>query len=439
MSDMHDKIHFVRAEMLPEQAPPVSNVGIVGWMRQNLFPSIFHSILTIVSVILIFFAVKGLLGWMISPTWAADSLHTCRDIWKETGEGGGHSKACWGVIRDRWLQLLYGFYPSSEYWRPNLALVLLLVALAPILFGGKVPKKLLWFSAAYLFIMPWLLWGGTIWKPVCAALGFGLAYLAFRWLENIAGTVLALLAGIVLALVWWLFVMDDAVILLRDIIALDLQAVPSRKFGGLLLSITIGVVAIAFSLPIGVMLALGRRSDLPVVKMICVGFIEFIRGVPLITLLFVASTLLNYFMPPGTNFDIVLRVMIMATLFSAAYIAEVVRGGLAALPSGQFEGADSLGLNYWQAQRLIVLPQALKISIPGIVGTFIGLFKDTTLVSIIGLLDPMGVSTNIRANSDWAGIVWELYGFIAVLFFIFCFAMSRYSMYLERKLQTGHH
>jgi general L-amino acid transport system permease protein len=154
--------------------------------------------------------------------------------------------------------------------------------------------------------------------------------------------------------------------------------------------------------------------------------------------LFVASTLLNIFMPPGTNFDIILRVMIMVTLFAAAYMAEVIRGGLAALPKGQYEGADSLGLDYWQAQRLIIMPQALKISIPGIVSTFIGVFKDTTLVSIIGLLDPLGLSNTIRADSAWNGIYWELFAFIAFLFFIFCFSMSRYSMYLERRLRTDH-
>ena len=173
-------------------------------------------------------------------------------------------------------------------------------------------------------------------------------------------------------------------------------------------------------------------------KSLCVGFIEFIRGVPLITLLFVASTLLNIFLPPGTNFDLILRVVIMVTLFSAAYIAEVVRGGLAGLPSGQYEAADALGLDYWRSMRLVVLPQALKISIPGIVSTFIGLFKDTTLVSIIGLLDPLGLTNTIRADAAWNGVVWELYAFVAALFFVFCFAMSRYSMYLERKLQTEH-
>ena len=225
---------------------------------------------------------------------------------------------------------------------------------------------------------------------------------------------------------------------LGQIINIGLEPVASRNFGGFMLSILIGVVAIGCSLPIGIVLALGRQSDLLIVKAICVGFIEFIRGVPLITLLFVASTLLNIFLPPGTSFDIILRVIIMATLFASAYMAEVIRGGLAALPKGQYEGADSLGLDYWQAQRLIIMPQALKISIPGIVSTFIGLFKDTVLVSVIGILDPLGLSNSIRADQAWNGVVWELYGFIAVMFFIPCFAMSRYSMYLERRLQTGH-
>ena len=187
------------------------------------------------------------------------------------------------------------------------------------------------------------------------------------------------------------------------------------------------------------MLALGRQSDMFIVKSLSVGFIEFIRGVPLITLLFTASLLLQYFLPPGTNFDLILRVIILVTFFAAAYLAEVIRGGLAALPRGQYEAADALGLDYWQAQRLIIMPQALKISIPGIVSTFIGLFKDTTLVSFVGLLDPLrGVTAAVRADINWKGIYWEPYVFVGAIFFILCFGMSRYSMYLERKLKTDH-
>jgi len=171
---------------------------------------------------------------------------------------------------------------------------------------------------------------------------------------------------------------------------------------------------------------------------LCVIFIEFIRGVPLITLLFVASTMLNYFLPPGTTFDLLMRVLIMVTLFAAAYIAEVVRGGLQAIPQGQYEAADALGLTYWQATRLIILPQTLKISIPGIVNTFIGLYKDTTLVIIIGMLDPLGIGRAALADAEWSGLAREVYLFIAVFFFLCCFGMSRYSLYLEKKLHTGH-
>jgi general L-amino acid transport system permease protein len=217
-----------------------------------------------------------------------------------------------------------------------------------------------------------------------------------------------------------------------------LMQVGSQDLGGFLLTIIIGVVGIGASLPIGILLALGRNSDMPLIRGLCVIFIEFIRGVPLITLLFVANVVLAYFLPPGTEFDKLLRVLIMVTMFASAYIAEVVRGGLAALPQGQYEAANAMGLDYWKSTRLIVLPQALKISIPGIVNTFIGLFKDTTLVSIIALFDPLGIIAPIRAHQDWNGLVWEPYLFVAAFFFIFCFGMSRYSMYLERKLEKGH-
>jgi general L-amino acid transport system permease protein len=205
-----------------------------------------------------------------------------------------------------------------------------------------------------------------------------------------------------------------------------------------MLAIIIGLAGIILSLPLGIILALGRQSDLFIINKTSVIFIEVIRGVPLIVWLFTASLLLNYFLPPGTNFDLVLRVVIMVTLFASAYIAEVVRGGLAALPKGQYEAADALGLDYWKSMRLIILPQALKISIPGIVNTFIGLFKDTTLVVFIGLLDPIGLSNAIRATTDWNGIYWELFAFIGLMFFVFCFGMGRYSMFLEKKLQREH-
>lgn len=432
MSDLS----YVRKDMLPEKAPPVSEVGAIGWLRANLFSGWFNSILTVVSVYLIYTLVSSILPWLWSPTWSAGSLSECREIVAELGKE--HGGACYGVITERWQQLLFGFYPQELRWRPILTFVLLFVALAPVLFTDGVPRKMLWFTGLYLFLAPWLMWGGAIWTPLLVIAGLALGALAFRVLSGVIGALGATIAAIVAPILFWLFLVGPLSSALASIIPLGIEVVESRLFGGFMLSVWIGVVAIAISLVLGVVLALGRQSDLMIVKYLSVGFIEFIRGVPLITLLFVASTLLNIFLPPGTNFDIILRVMIMATLFASAYIAEVVRGGLAALPRGQYEAADALGLDYWKSQRLIILPQALKISIPGIVSTFIGLFKDTTLVSIIGLLDPIGLTGSIRADANWNGIVWELYGFIALLFFLSCFTMSRYSMWLERKLRKGH-
>ncbi|MBS9715552.1 amino acid ABC transporter permease [Pseudohalocynthiibacter aestuariivivens] len=431
------EVSFVRTEMLPEQAPPATTVGFVGWIRHNLFTGWFNSIATVLSMLVIYFVLSKILPWMFMSSWSAGSLHECREA-IAAAYGEHHEGACWAVIRERWIQLFFGFYPSELYWRPILAFFSLFVALGPVLFAEYVPKKLIWFTAIFPFFGAWLLWGGSIWVPISAILGFVLGYVAYRVITPILGSLAGVIAAAAVPVLWWIALASLFASSLESIIPLGIEAVESRKFGGFMLSITIGVVAIFGSLPLGIVLALGRQSDLLIVKALCVGFIEFIRGVPLITLLFVASTLLNIFLPPGTNFDIILRVLIMVTLFAAAYMAEVVRGGLAALPTGQYEAADALGLDYWKAQRLIIMPQALKISIPGIVSTFIGVFKDTTLVSIIALLDPLGLLAGIRADSNWNGIVWELYGFLALIFFIFCFSMSRYSMYLERKLQTGH-
>lgn len=429
-------LSYVRVEMLPEREPPVSEVGLIGWLKSNLFSGWFNTILTLISLYFIYALVSSILPWLWSPTWAAQSLNECREIVSDLGKE--HGGACYGVIRERWQQLLFGFYPDELRWRPILTLILLFVALAPVLFTEAFPAKMLWFTGAFLFLAPWLMWGGVIWTPLLVAAGLVIGFYAFKFSAGVIGNLAAIILAIALPILWWMFAIGPISQGLASIIPFGIEVVESRLFGGFMLSVWIGVVAIAISLFLGVVLALGRQSDLMIVKYLSVGFIEFIRGVPLITLLFVASTLLNIFMPPGTNFDIILRVMIMATLFASAYIAEVIRGGLAALPRGQYEAADALGLDYWKSQRLIILPQALKISIPGIVSTFIGLFKDTTLVSIIGLLDPIGLTGSIRADANWNGIIWELYGFIAILFFISCFSMSRYSMWLERKLRKGH-
>jgi general L-amino acid transport system permease protein len=434
---MSDTTAFVRTAMIAPSEPPLTERGAVKWLRENLFSGPVNIALTLIGLWIIWSLVSAALPWLAHSVWHADSLGQCREIVANTW-GPDASGACWAVIRERWHQWLFGFYPQDQYWRPTLALILMFVAMAPVLFTS-VPRKLFWFTAIYPALCFWLLWGGPVWVPVMAMLGFVILALAYRALQPSVGVPVATGLGIVAAALWWLYLSGRVAGVVASAIPISLPPVQSDAFGGFLLAIVIGVTAISFSLPIGILLALGRQSDMPIVKTLSVGFIEFIRGVPLITLLFTASLLLQYFLPPGTNFDIILRVIILVTLFAAAYIAEVIRGGLAALPRGQYEAADALGLDYWQAQRLIIMPQALKISIPGIVSSFIGLFKDTTLVSFVGLLDPLrGVTNAVRADIAWKGIYWEPYIFVGAIFFAFCFGMSRYSMYLERRLKTDH-
>ncbi|MCZ6589954.1 MAG: amino acid ABC transporter permease [Alphaproteobacteria bacterium] len=286
--------------------------------------------------------------------------------------------ACWAWIDQRIQQFLYGFYPAGETWRINIAFVLLFPALAPWMFEN-VPgaRYLRWFSIAY---------------PVIATI---------------------LLAG-----------------------GLGLTVVTTDKFGGFMLNLTVGLAGIVLSLPFGIILALGRQSRLPVIRILSIVFIESVRGVPLITLLFVSNIILPIFLPPDVALDSVVRVIVMVTAFASAYMAEVIRGGLQAIPNGQYEAAQAMGLSYWKSMRLIILPQALKISIPGVVNTFIGLFKDTTLVIIIGLFDILGIANAMVSNPDWLGLSSETYVVVALFFFIVCFSMSRYSVHLERKLDT---
>ncbi len=285
--------------------------------------------------------------------------------------------ACWAVIGERWRLFLYSFYPDEESWRLLLTALLLPLALAPLLFWELPARRLLLaFSAVYPLLAYWLIAGG-----------------------------------------------------------LGLTPVPDSMWGGLLLTLIIGFTGILFSLPLGILLALGRASDLPVIRMLCTGFIELVRGVPLITLLFFASVMLPLFLPEDLSLSKLTRALIVISLFASAYMAEVIRGGLQAVGRGQAEAARALGLGYWQVTGFIVLPQALKVSIPGIVNTFIGLFKDTSLVFYaIGLLDLVGIGEQTLTNQDWLGRKFEVYAFVALVFWVFCYAMSRYSLWLEKRL-----
>ena len=322
----------------PDLPPPVSTTGPLAWIKTNLFSSPLNTALTILSLWLLWTIVPPFINWVfLESIWDAADRKDCWAQMPNPREG-----ACWAFIIGSFEFFVYGWYPDTEKWRVNLSFIILIFAIVGVL-KEKLPGKKYWllFAGAFPFIAAWLLLGG-----------FGL------------------------------------------------KEVETSKIGGILLTVIIGITGISFSLPIGIVLALGRRSKMPALSSVCVIFIEFIRGVPLITLLFVASTMLTYFLPPGSTFDLLMRVLIMVTLFQSAYIAEIVRGGLQGLSQGQYEAADSLGLNYWKAHRLIILPQALKISIPPIVNTFISLFKDTTLVLIIGMMDIVGLG-RARLNDPY--------------------------------------
>ena len=372
-----------RADMLPGRPPPVMTIGVLGWLRANLFSSWLNTVLTVAGLLLLWRIVPPLLGWAL---FNADFSGT-------TGEECTAAGACWAWLDQRINQFLYGFYPADSYWRVNVALILLIPAVAYVLFD-KLPYARYgrWYALAYPVIAAFLLVGAL---PVYDG----------------EGELVGSLFGI--------------------------RGIPTDKFGGFMLNVVAGLAGIVLSLPIGILLALGRRSQLPAVRIAAIAFIEVIRGVPLITLLFVAIIILELFLPPGLSLDQLIRVMVMITAFSSAYMAEVIRGGLQAIPNGQNEAAKAVGLSYWKMMRLVVLPQALKISIPGIVNTFIGLFKDTTLVITIGLFDILGQARLLQTNPEWIGKVdHETFLIAALFFFVICFSMSRYSVNLEKRLDT---
>ena len=293
--------------------------------------------------------------------------------------------ACWPFIGARWEQFLYGFYPRAERWRVNLVLAILAVGIVLLAFERMPGRK--WIGGFMLIVFPLV-----------------------------------------------------AFFLMAGSETLGLRPVETARWGGFSLTLVIALSGIVASLPLGIVLALGRRSSMPVVRLACTIFIEFWRGIPLVAVLFMASVMFPLFLPPDVTFDQLLRAVIGVALFASAYMAEVVRGGLQAIPKGQYEGAMALGLPYWKMMRLIILPQALKIVIPGIVNTFIGLFKDTTLVLIIGLLDLLGTVQASIQDPNWSirSVPYTGYVFVALVFWACCYAMAIYSRHVEAKLDTGH-
>jgi len=452
---------FVRSEEAPLLPPPATEAGITGWLWHNIFESMadFHSPLAAMrSLFMILFSlvlvyvfgtqIYGLLDFAIFSAVFSDPDGVKREACWTVQQGGslpdGWHAACWPFVVAKQKFALFGPFPSEELWRVYLALVAGAAGLAWVMIE-RLPFRR---QAGFLMLTVYplatfiLLTGGNIevaMTRVAIWFVFGLALISVGRLGNAGrlGTVVNEFAGS-FAGVGWLVVAFSTV---AAIAAFDfnLEPVDTGDWGGLLITLVVAVTGIVASLPLGIILALGRRSDMPVISVLCTIFIEFWRGVPLITVLFMASVMLPLFLPAGVNFDNLLRALIGVMLFSAAYMAEVVRGGLQAIDKGQYEGADAVGLSYWQKMRLIILPQAFTHVIPGIVNTFIGLFKDTTLVSIVGIFDLLGAGQSAIADAAWSTPVQAItmYLYVGIIFFVFCFGMSRYSIYMENKLSKS--
>ncbi len=367
-------LRLLPAEVLP---PPIVRAGILGWLRANLFSSPINIALTLICVLFIVWAVPPLVRFfLIDAVWSGADREACLASPALPNPG-----ACWAFVRVWFSYFVYGFYPVNERWRVDvffLALAFGIVWLSRL----SAPRRDL--GALYFFI--------------------ALPLLSF--------------------------------LLLHGAQIFGLAVVPTSSWGGILVTVVVAVIGMVFSLPLGVLLALARRSDLPAVKWASVAFIEFVRGVPLITVLFMASVMLPLFVPERLSPDKLVRALIGVALFASAYMAEVVRGGLVAIPRGQYEAARVLGLTYWRMMGLIILPQALRVTLPNIVNTFIGLFKDTTLVFVVGIFDFLRTIEAARADPKWAApnIAISGYALAALFYFVCCYGMSRYARAVEMRL-----
>jgi general L-amino acid transport system permease protein len=350
--------------------PPVTQVGVLGWIRTNLFKGWLNSCLTLIAVYLLWLSIPPFFRWAF-----VDSL------WFSTGaECQQSSGACWSVVTANIRFITFGFFPYEQQWRPFVAMVLLVC--------------LLFYSQ-----------NRDHWKKS----------LAYAWVLGLGLMGLLMKGGL-----------------------FGLVSVESSQWGGIPLTLLLSIFGLTAAYPLGVVLALGRQSQMRVVKTLCVLYIELIRGVPLISLLFMSSVVFPLFFPEGFHINAIIRAQVAIILFTAAYIAEVVRGGLQAIPRGQYEAAESLGLNYYLTMRLIILPQALKIVIPPSVSILISAFKDTSLVVIIALFDFLKTTKTVISDPEWMGFSAEAYIFSALVYFLCCFFMSNYSRRLERELETGH-
>jgi general L-amino acid transport system permease protein len=374
------EIHFVRDSHIEPKPPPMAMTGAIGWLRENLLSTPFNIALTVIIALLLAWIIPDLVKFLLlDAVWTGADRDACREVVQHREIG-----ACWPFVWERLPYFIYGSYPIPQRWRVDIFFAMLAVGVV------------------------WLLW--------------------FRAPRHDLG-----------ALYFFIVLPIGSYILLHGFEAIGLPVVDTVLWGGVLVTIVVASVGIVVSLPLGILLALGRRSHMPTVKLFSTFYIEFVRGVPLVTVLFMASVMLPLFVPEQFEPDKLLRALIGIALFAAAYMAEVVRAGLQAVPKGQFEGAMAVGLTYSQRMRLIVLPQALKVTIPNIVNTYIGLFKDTTLVFIVGIFDLLRTIEVARIDPKWATPVTSTTGYaVAAMFYlVFCYAMSRYARATEARLAKG--
>ncbi|MCB8821042.1 amino acid ABC transporter permease [Microvirga rosea] len=436
MTTAVDMRHYVRSDKIEASPPPTLSRGPLAWMRENLFSSPLNALLTLAVLYLLYVIIPPVVRFLfLDAVWTGTDRAACRE------DMVGHPVgACWAFVVEKINFFTYGSYPAPERWRVNIFFLLLAIGVGWLLWL-RAPRRDL--GAVYFFwVFPIasyiLLTGGNadfglgFWIKfavvglVLIGLLAGAASLLGTSIRTalIAAAAIVAAVGVTLAFIDWDF---------------GLLPVPTSLWGGILVTLLVATVGIVFSLPFGILLALGRRSKLPILRLASVIFIEFVRGVPLITVLIMANTMLPLFLPPDTGVDRLVRPLVGTAIFASAYMAEVVRGGLQAMPKGQYEGAMSLGLNYPQMMVFIILPQALRIVIPGIVNTFIGLFKDTSLVSVVGIFDLIRAIESSRIDPNWAAptISYTGYAFAALFYFIFCWGMSRYSIGVERRLAAG--
>jgi general L-amino acid transport system permease protein len=374
------ELAFVRHSTIAPQPPPMRMTGAIGWLRANLFSSVFNITLTVLIALLLAWIIPELAKFLvIDAVWTGTDRDACLESVQHREIG-----ACWPFVWERLPYFIYGSYPIPERWRVDVFFALLAIGIVWLLWINAPRRDL---GAVYFFVI----------MPV------------------------------------------SSFVLLTGWSAIGLQPVDTVLWGGVLVTIVVASVGIVFSLPLGILLALGRRSHMPAVRTLSVIFIEFVRGVPLVTVLFMAGVMLPLFVPESLSPDKLVRALVGIAIFASAYMAEVVRAGLQAVPKGQYEGAMAVGLRYWQMMRLIVLPQALKVTIPNIVNTYIGLFKDTTLVFIVGIFDLLRTIEVARIDPKWATPVTSTTGYAvaAIFYLVFCYGMSRYARAMEARLARG--